>query len=866
MAVGAAPQTYNVGGGTAPYSFSSSNTAVATGSMVGNLLTVSAVSGGTAQIVIFDAAGASITISLTVNSGGSTTNLFTVAPSALTLAIGEAKPFAVGGGTGPYVASTSNATVATAVMNGNTLNVNGIAVGTAQILVFDATGASVAITVTVPTVENNLPLFTTAPSTIVMAVGGVGTYSISGGKAPYSFSSSNVSVVTGSINVVSNILSLNAVGFGTAQILVFDSTGASVAIAVTVPSGNDGISLFTSAPSAVTMPAGASSTFSIGGGAAPYTVTSSNIGIATVQTIAGNKFTVTAGAVGAGQLIILDAVGASVSIVVNVNAGNSTTNLYTVAPSNLTLAIGGVPKTFAVGGGTGPYLASTSNASVATASISGNVLTLNGLAAGVAEVFVFDATGASVTITITIPSSENNSPLFTSAPSAVVMKKDGVNSYAIGGGKAPYSFSSSNTNVVTGVVSNVTNTITLQSVAVGTAQIVVLDSTGASVGIAVTVTTGSESIPLFTTAPSDIVTTVGAPHSYQVSGGTAPYLATSSNAAVVTGTITGSTLNLNVLSPGSGQIFVYDANGTAVTISVVVTSGSVSTSLFTTAPSAITMAFAGGTSSYKIGGGSGGYTAASGNAGVATATIVGGTTLTITSIAIGTAQIIVSDSSGATVTILVTIEPNTVLIDVQPGDTSGNVGDSLSFLVRGGVAPYIVTANNTSVATVSIPTVAVAGVTFNATLLNAGTTIVTIVDALGQAKAITLTVSQQITTLRLSPAVLSIAEDNAANIVLNIFGGVGPYRAFTDNLVLTSVDAGPILGTTMTIGLGTAGNRCVNPVDASGVRVPSGSVPVLITVLDKFGASATTTLLIADNNIGTGSVLVQASPLLTPCQ
>ena len=43
------------------------------------------------------------------------------------------------------------------------------------------------------------------------------------------------------------------------------------------------------------------------------------------------------------------------------------------------------------------------------------------------------------------------------------------------------------------------------------------------------------------------------------------------------------------------------------------------------------------------------------------------------------------------------------------------------------------------------------------------------------------------TTLRLSPSALLVAEDYTGSFALNIFGGTGPYRAFTSDQTLSSV-------------------------------------------------------------------------------
>src|SRR4051794_33834527 len=70
------------------------------------------------------------------------TALYTTAPAAITIAAGTSS-YTIGGGTPTYSASTSDPSIATVNITGNTtLNIVGVAAGTVQIVVRDAAGAS----------------------------------------------------------------------------------------------------------------------------------------------------------------------------------------------------------------------------------------------------------------------------------------------------------------------------------------------------------------------------------------------------------------------------------------------------------------------------------------------------------------------------------------------------------------------------------------------------------------------------------------------------------------------------------------------------------------------------------------------------
>ncbi|MFZ6766145.1 beta strand repeat-containing protein [Undibacterium sp. Di26W] len=613
-------------------------------------------------------------------------------------------------------------------------------------------------------------LYTTASSTITIN-SGTASYTIGGGTAPYKSNSSNASVAT--TEVKGSTLTISGLSSGVAQITVVDAVGASVTLALTVGSGNTATALFTTAPSQVTVGVGATAAFTIGGGKPTYVISSSNTSVATVA-INNNLFIITGVTAGAAQIAVFDATGSAVTFNVTVGSG-AVTALYTTAASTVLVA-SGETATFSVAGGTAPYTATSNNANAITASVSGTNLSIKGVATGTAQVLLFDAKGAFVTITATVAATGSGTTLYTAAPSALTFAVGEIGSYTVGGGTGPYSVATSNRSAATASIAG--NKLTVTGIAVGIAQINVVDSLGASVVVTVNVGSAGVATSLYTTSGSAVNLAAGTTNTYSIGGGTAPYTSTSSNTAVATAGVSGNTLSIRGIAAGSAQVLVFDATGTSVNIAVT------------------------------------------------------------------------------------TSQSGSVTIDVQPNGASANVGDVLQFLVSGGTAPYNITVNNPSIAAVSPTTVAASGGAFAATLLNAGSTNVTIVDALGQTKAFTLTVSQLSTSLRLSPSAIIIGEDSTIPLSFNIYGGTGPYRAFTSDQTLSSVST---TGATLTIGLGSNLNRCINPIDSSGLRIPQGTFDVIVTVVDSLGASATSIMTIKDNGVGNGSVVTQPAPFVAPC-
>jgi hypothetical protein len=517
---GAWAQTYSIGGGTGPYTVTSSNTLVATVAMSGNNYIVTGASAGTTNILIRDSVGATINVSVSV-AAASSLPLYTTAPPSLTLGIGPAgadQPYLVGGGTGPYTATSDNSNVAAVSLQGVNLTVTGLTAGTASIFVRDSAGTVVTSRVTVVGAAV-VPLFTTAPPSVTIAIGSTQTYGVGGGTGPYTATSSNVSVAD--VSLVGNSLKVTGITAGAANVIIRDSQGATVNVAVTVPAAST-VPLFTTAPPSVTIAIGSTQTYGVGGGTAPYTATSSNASVADVSLV-GNSLKVTGITAGAANVIIRDSQGATVNVAVTVPAA-STVPLFTTAPPSVTIAIGST-QTYGVGGGTGPYTATSSNASVADVSLADNSLKVTGITAGSANIVIRDSQGATVNLAVTVPAA-STVPLFTTAPPSVTIAIGSTQTYGVGGGTGPYTATSSNASVAD--VSLVGNSLKVTGITAGSANVVIRDSQGATVNVAVTVPAAS-TVPLFTTAPPSVTIAIGSTQTYGVGGGTGPYTATSSN-------------------------------------------------------------------------------------------------------------------------------------------------------------------------------------------------------------------------------------------------------------------------------------------------------------------------------------------------
>jgi len=248
------------------------------------------------------------------SSGATPPALRTTAPATLAMLVGTSQEFLVEGGRVPYRVTSNNVAVGTVKIDGNKLTVQSVSAGGAEISVIDAQGTAVRFSVSVSTeaTDPTRPLFTTAPASVNIAQGDVTTYTITGGRPPYTATSSDLGVVRPSVS--GSTLALTGVIGGRASIVVSDMDNSTVTINVSVGSST---AFFTNAPSSVTLFVNDVQTYLLNGGAKPYQVTSGNPAVATAV-ISGTVLSVSAVKVGNSTLRLTDSKGDSLSISVDV--------------------------------------------------------------------------------------------------------------------------------------------------------------------------------------------------------------------------------------------------------------------------------------------------------------------------------------------------------------------------------------------------------------------------------------------------------------------------------------------------------------------------------------------------------------------
>ena len=335
-----------------------------------------------------------------------------------------------------------------------------------------------------PIDNSTLPLAVVGPTSVTVVPSEMKRIEINGGRRPYSVNNPNSSVALASVS--DNILSVAGIKGQLAPlaVLVTDAAGTKVSLSVSVTNSPEQGS-FSLAPRELAVTPGATAAISIAGGTPPYTAISGSP-LVLIASVSGSVVTVTGVAEGVGaEIKVIDSKGVTQTAVVTVAAMSSSGSglaLFTNIPASLNLP----PKnsrTYTIGGGQGPYVVTTSNAAVVSATVRGSAVTLQTAASGTATVVITDGLGQQMLRTVVVRPSASPLILGSTAISGVVGTSTRV---GIAGGTPPYRVSTSTTSVGSAsIVSDDSLSITFAQVG-GPGTISVVDSENNSASIAVT--------------------------------------------------------------------------------------------------------------------------------------------------------------------------------------------------------------------------------------------------------------------------------------------------------------------------------------------------------------------------------------------
>jgi hypothetical protein len=254
------------------------------------------------------------------------------------------------------------------------------------------------------------------------------------------------------------------------------------------------------------------------------------------------------------------------------------------------------------------------------------------------------------------------------------------------GGRGPYTITSSDASVSAGLSAD--NMLLVSGNGDGTSEIVVYDSSLPVQQVKISAT--AKSVPMASSVGEAVNLAIGESRRVNMRGGVSPYTVATSDASVVTATISGATITLvGQAKGGSATVLVTDAAGATFKLSVTVEA--VPTPALAVTPNAVG-GVVGGTNSLAITGGKAPYTVGSSNTTVASASL-SGSAVSVSLLAAGTSSITVTDSTGAVVSVAVTVTAAPVAavpLTVLPADQAvlENSNAAVTYLITGGTAPY----------------------------------------------------------------------------------------------------------------------------------------------------------------------------------
>ena len=399
-----------------------------------------------------------------------------------------------------------------------------------------------------------------------------------------------------------------------------------------------------------------------------------------------------------------------------------------------------------VSGGTGPYTYLWSNGAT-TSSISN-------LAAGSYTVVVTDKNGCTATFTSTIATSTNVT-VNVSSTNAACGVNNGTATATASGGTAPYTYTWSNGGT----------TASISGLGAGTYTVVVTDSKGCSVTRAVIVTSTSGLSVSISSSNLKCNGDNNGTATANVTGGTSPFTYLWSNGAT--------TSSISNLVAGVYSVSVTDKNGCSASATVTITQPTrLVLSITSTATSCggingtVTVSASGGTSPYSY------------------AWSNGATTASVSNLAAGNYNVVVTDANGCKATASVTVSASTNLTVSVAGVNAAcgaNNGTATATII-GGTAPFTYLWNT------GATSASISG-------LGAGTYSVVVTDKNGctGTASVVITASSSI-TVSISKTNATCNGNNTGSATATASGGTAPYTYVWSNGATTATISNLVAG------------------------------------------------------------------------
>lgn len=584
---------YTLSGGVPPYQASSSEPAIAVGNVSGSTLSIGAISGGKAQIRVFDYSGASVSTEVTV---GSSVPLYTTAPSQLSVGVDlPARTFLIAGGSPPYRVEGGDGLVADVKqIDGNHWSVTAKMQGGAFSVSISDSGGSAPVVVKVSTTAPTVSPLQVSPDKFKTKSGNEIIVTVFGGRPPYTSAGGIVSsIATSPASSVDGKFTITGLRAGTYDVTFLDSAGQSVKVEAEIVTGSG---VFSVSPGSISVSENSNEnlTFNLYGFIGDSVGSSGQVCIyvsdpsyfsldasrTTCSTFSpsSRSFTLVTGSrgsrcVSASKSITLQIVDSrgnvaalidptdsnktllpSVTILDN-GIGCSSAGALSVVPSSVAVS-NGASTTVQVFGGSGAFTVTSLNTAVATATVKDSTVTIKGEGTGGStSLLIIDTlTGATTTASVTNGSAAG---ALTFSPSAVTVQSGLANDVSVLGGSGSYNVASSNPSIAVVSVTGAKVTVTGGALSGGSTVRVTDAVTGIWGDFNVSNTTNTG---LLLASPTALFTTTSKVATAVITGGSGRYGVSNVDTAFAEiAAVDGNKLSVTGgASTGSVGVIVYD--------------------------------------------------------------------------------------------------------------------------------------------------------------------------------------------------------------------------------------------------------------------------------------------------------------------
>ena len=723
--------------GNGNYTLQVADNSKATATIVGDKVRIEGKAAGTTKVTVKDSQNKTAEITVTVKPRG-----LSLERTALTINAGTTAEVAIFSGNGGYTVQVADNSKVTASVVNNKVRIEGKAAGTTKVTVKDNQNKTAEITVTV-----NAFSLTLERNAVELNPDDTAEVSITNGNGNYTLQVADNSKATATI--VGNKVRIEGKAAGTTKVTVKDSQNKTAEITVTVKPR--GLSL---ERTALTINAGTTAEVAIFSGNGGYTVQVADNSKVTASVV-NNKVRIEAKAAGTTKVTVKDGQNKTAEITVTVNAFSLTLERNAVEV-NADAAV-----YVAITAGNGNYTVQVADNSKATATISptivGDIVRIEGKAAGTTKVTVKDSQNKTAEITVTV-----NAFSLTLERTALTINAGTTAEVAITAGNGNYTVQVADNSKVTASVVN--NKVHIEAKAAGTTKVIVKDSQNKTAEITVTVNAFS-----LTLERTTLTINAGTTAEVAITAGNGNYTLQVADNSKVTASVVNNKVHIEAKAAGTTKVIVKDSQNKTAEITVTVKPRGLSLER-----TALTIN-AGTTAEIAITAGNGNYTVQVADNSKVTASVVNNK-VRIEAKAAGTTKVTVKDGQNKTAEITVTV--NAFSLTLERTALTINAGTTAEVAITAGNGNYTLQVADNSKVTASVVNnkVRIEGKA-------AGTTKVTVKDSQNKTAEITVTINPF--NLSLERNALTINAGTTAEVA--IFSGNGGYTVqVADNSKVTA--------------------------------------------------------------------------------